>query len=268
MRTAASICVIMIGCGNFSRRYHVPCLEADPGVEISAIFDPTPSDGVRELAVRAGAPLVSAPQSLPVPTGKTMAIVTTPHALHADHVAFALERGWHVLCDKPFVMTASEARALAVEAQRRELVNAIAFNRRFDRGCLRAREIVRSGAIGPVRYVETIQLGYESSGWLIVPALGGGGPFTGRATHMADIVPWLLDRTPTRVRGRVRGGSAVRVDRGGFIEVMFGDLECRMTCLEEGWHMWDEVRIFGDDGLIELRRPLKFPIGWELTART
>ena len=52
------------------------------------------------------------------------------------------------------------------------------------------------------------------------------------------------------------------------IEVMFGDLECHMTCIEEGWHMWDETRIFGDEGLIELRRPLKFPIGWELSLST
>src|SRR5262249_9922701 len=41
-----------------------------------------------------------------------------------------------------------------------------------------------------------------------------------------------------------------------------------MTCIEEGWHMWDEIRIFGDDGLIELRRPLKYPIGWDLTVMT
>ena len=32
--------------------------------------------------------------------------------------------------------------------------------------------------------------------------------------------------------------------------------------------MWAEIRIFGDDGMIELRRPLKFPIGWELAVRT
>ena len=133
---------------------------------------------------------------------------------------------------------------------------------------MRARDIIRAGGIGPVRYVETVQLGYEGKGWFLVPSLGGGGPFTGRATHMADIVPWLIDLQPTRVRGRVRGGTTTRVDRGGFIDVMFGDLECHMTCLEEGWHMWDEVRIFGDDGLIELRRPLKFPIGWELMVRT
>ena len=268
MTSAELISVVMIGCGNFSRRYHVPTLEADPGVRLAAIFDPSPSDGVRELADRTGAALVAAIDALPSPAGATMAIVTTPHALHADHVAFALQRGWHVLCDKPFVMKTQDARALAAEADRRKLIHAVAFNRRFDRGCLRAREIIRAGEIGPVRYVETVQLGYESKGWFLVPALGGGGPFTGRATHMADIVPWLIERQPTRVRARVRDGSASRVDRGGFIELLFGDLECHMTCIEEGWHMWDEIRIFGDDGMIELRRPLKFPIGWELAVRT
>lgn len=70
------------------------------------------------------------------------------------------------------------------------------------------------------------------------------------------------------MREIIRGGSATRANRGGFIEVMFGDLECQMTCIEEGWHMWDEVRIFGGDGLVELRRPLKLPTGWTLTART
>jgi len=73
---------------------------------------------------------------------------------------------------------------------------------------------------------------------------------------MADIVPWLIDRTPTRLRSRLRTSDPKRSDHGGFIELQFGDLECQMTCIEEGWHMWDEIRIFGDDGLIELRRPL------------
>jgi predicted dehydrogenase len=28
--------------------------------------------------------------------------------------------------------------------------------------------------------------------------------------------------------------------------------------------MWDEIRIFGEDGMIELRRPLAMPTGWHL----
>jgi predicted dehydrogenase len=268
MQPSDTISAVMLGCGKFSRYYHVPALMADAGVRLAAIFDPVPDAAVRELAEQASVPLVAAPDALPNVEGTTIAIVTTPHALHFDHVSFALSRDWHVLCDKPFVMRASEARALAAEAARRALVNAVAFNRRFDRGCLRARDMIRSGGIGAVRYIETVQLGYEGAGWFQVPELAGGGPFTGRATHMADIVPWLVGSKPTRLRARVRGGDATRVDRGGFIDLRFGDIECRMSCLEEGWHMWDEIRIFGDSGLIELRRPLGLPIGWEVTAHT
>ena len=263
-----AVALVMMGCGNFARRYHVPTLEADPELRFAAIFDPAPGDVTAALAARTGAALVASPDLLPTPAGSTIAIVTTPHALHAEHVAFALARGWHVLCDKPFVLKASEAQALAADAASRGLVNAVAFNRRFDRGCLRARDIIRAGGIGQVRFVQTVQLGYERAGWFLVPELGGGGPFTGRGTHMADIVPWLLDRAPTALRSRLRGDRGPRSDAGGFIELLFGDLECQMTCVEEGWHMWDEIRIFGEDGMIELRRPLDLPTGWTMTART
>ena len=108
-----------------------------------------------------------------------------------------------------------------------------------------------------------MQLGYERAGWFLVPELGGGGPYTGRASHMADLVPWLHRAhadAPAQPAAHV--SSPARSDHGGFIELQFDELECQMTCIEEGWHMWDEVRIFGDDGLIELRRPLTAPIGW------
>ena len=192
------------------------------------------------------------------------ALVTTPHMLHTAHVDALLDRNLHVLVDKPFVMTSADAKRLAGRAGELRRVNGVAYNRRFDRSCLRAREILREGGIGEVRFVQTVQLGYERAGWFLVPELGGGGPYTGRATHMADLIPWLLGRTPTRVRSRLRVSSPARSDHGGFVEVQFGELEWQMTCIEEGWHMWDEVRIFGDDGLIELRRPLTAPIGWSL----
>ena len=60
--------VIMMGCGRFSRYYHVPVLEADAGVAFAGIFDPTPSEEVRELLRRTGAALVGAIEDLPKPS--------------------------------------------------------------------------------------------------------------------------------------------------------------------------------------------------------
>jgi predicted dehydrogenase len=257
-----------LGCGGFARRYHVPALADSAAGRISIICDSAPNDALRAIAARAGAPIVATVEELLTPGSCEAVIVSTPHMLHAAHAALVLQAGRHCMVDKPFVMRMSEAQALDAEATRRGLVNAVAFNRRLDRGCLRARELIRGGAIGAMRYVQTVQLGYERGGWFLDPALGGGGPFTGRATHMADLVPWLLDRKPTALRARLRGGSATRADDGGFIELQFDALECQITCVSEGWHMWDEVRVFGEDGMIELRRPLHIPIGWELAVQS
>jgi predicted dehydrogenase len=252
----------LIGCGGFSRRYHLPTLLADKDLKIAGIFDPFPTPPVEVIAQQTGAKIVKKIEDLP---DADAALVTTPHTLHGGHIAHSVGRGWATMVDKPFVMKVAEGEPLVAEVAKRKLVNAVAFNRRLDRGCLRAREIIRAGGIGQVRLVQTVQLGYERAGWFLDPSLGGGGAYTGRATHMADIVPWLIDAKPTRLRSRVRPGPAGGIDRGGFIDLEFPGLECQMACIDDGWHMWDELRIFGEDGLIELRRPLNMPTGWHMT---
>lgn len=254
---------VMIGCGGFSRRYHVPTLLADARIRLAGIFDPYPAPEVRALAQESGAVLVDRIDALPEAEA---ALVTTPHTLHAEHTAWSLERGMATLVDKPFVMKLSDARSLVETAAKRQLLNAVGFNRRLDNGCLKARALVATGGIGSVRLVQTVQLGYESGGWFLKPELGGGGAYTGRATHMADIVPWILRQRPVRVRSRLRPGEAGRVDHGGFIDLEFEDLECQMHCIDQGLHMWDEIRLFGDKGLIELRRPSTMPTGWAMTV--
>ena len=73
MTSGGHISVVMIGCGKFSRFYHVPTLKADPGITFGGIFDPLPSDDVRDLADRTGATLVAKLEALPAPAGRTMA---------------------------------------------------------------------------------------------------------------------------------------------------------------------------------------------------
>jgi predicted dehydrogenase len=253
--------MVLLGCGGFFRRYHMQALLADQQTQVVGIFDPQPTAAVHELVRQTGAVLVDQLEQLP---SADAALVTTPHALHAQHIAFALDKGWATLVDKPFVMDLNDGRRLVELARSRQLLNAVGFNRRLDSGCLRARELIASGQLGAVRLVQSVQLGYENAGWFMLPELSGGGAFTGRGTHMADIVPWLLQKRPIRVRSRVRAGPAGRIDGGGFIDLEFADLECQMACIDQGLHMWDEIRIFGETGMIELRRPSHLGTGWSL----
>jgi predicted dehydrogenase len=224
MSASETISILMVGCGAFARRYHVPAFLDDARLRIAAIFDPYPVPETVAVAARYGAVVTPSIDALPRPEGTAFALVTTPHALHAGHVDAMLDRGLHVLVDKPFVMSAADALRLARRADALPVVNAVAYNRRFDRGCLRAREIIAAGGIGAIRFIQTVQLGYERAGWFLVPALGGGGPYTGRATHMADLLPWLIGRSPTRLRSRLRTSSPARSDHGGLIDPAFFQL--------------------------------------------
>lgn len=254
----------ILGCGGFVRRYHIPALRAATDARLTAICDAAPNEGVRAVGDEFGATVTDDIGRFLIDDSFAAVILSTPHGLHYEHAARVLDAGRHLLVDKPFVGAVAEADDLAARAATKNLLGAVAFTRRFDKACLRARALIAEGAIGQVRYVESVQLGYERSGWFLDPLLGGGGPFTGRASHIADLVPWLTGAAPLRVMGRLRWGPPGRTDFGGFVDLVFDGFECRMTCVEEGWHTWDEVRIFGDHGMIELRRPLDLPIGWTL----
>ena len=156
---------------------------------VTMIADPHHSPELVGAAHALGAELVDDIAPLLVEGACDAAILSTPHTLHYAHAVALLDAGRHLLVDKPFVLRATEAEDLTARARARKVVGAVAFNRRFDVGCLRARDLIKSGALGALRYVETTQLGYERAGWFLDPALGGGGPYTGRASHMTDILP-------------------------------------------------------------------------------
>ncbi|HKU04826.1 MAG TPA: Gfo/Idh/MocA family oxidoreductase [Bradyrhizobium sp.] len=264
MTNDAPLKIAFLGCGGFARRYHVPALAAIKNVRVTLIADPQHSPALKNAAASLGAQLVDGIGPLLANDTCDAVILSTPHTLHYEHAAALLDAGRHLLVDKPFVMHTNEAEDLTARAKAKNVIGAVAFNRRFDAGCLRARELITSGALGAIRYIETTQLGYERAGWFLDPALGGGGPYTGRASHMTDLIPWLTGAIPLRLRSRLREAEPGRSDHGGFIDICFDAFECRMTCIEEGWHMWDEIRIFGDDGMVDLRRPLTMPIGWHM----
>lgn len=255
----------LVGCGKFSRRYHVPAIEGDPSIELSIICDVSIGPPIAEVAARLGARTTTRLDDLWADGACDGIVVSTPHVLHAAQAAACLEHGKPVLMDKPFVLKSVDARSLSKLATARGTLAGVAFNRRLDAACVRAREIIRSGAIGAIHYIETVQLGYEYEGWITDPKLSGGGPFTGRGAHMADLIPWLADALPQRVSARLQSGKPGLIDAGGYADIEFPGFTWRMTCIDHGLHMWDEVRIYGERGLLEIRRPLDIPVGWQLT---
>ena len=57
--------------------------------------------------------------------------ICTPNDSHYEIAMFAMQRGIHVICEKPMTCTLDEARELAEYACAHNIINAVNFNCRF-----------------------------------------------------------------------------------------------------------------------------------------
>jgi predicted dehydrogenase len=103
--------------------------------------------------------------------------ITTPHAQHYDVAKSALEHGKHVLCEKPFTVSAAEAAELIDLARARNLFLMEALWTRFLPSTNRAWDILASGELGTPSWVQA-DLGFtapsDPASRLWDPAAGGG----------------------------------------------------------------------------------------------
>lgn len=103
--------------------------------------------------------------------------IATPHSRHREVAEAALAAGKHVLCEKPFTVNADEARILAEAAQANGVFLMEAVWTRFLPSTNRAWEIIASGELGELQWVQA-DLGfvaaYDPRSRLWDPAAGGG----------------------------------------------------------------------------------------------
>ena len=104
--------------------------------------------------------------------------VATPNSCHADDTIAMLRAGKHVLCEKPFALTAGQARRMVDEARERGLFLMEAIWPRFLPAYRALMDVVRSGRIGEPLLVEAdfgFRRALDPDHRLFRADLGGGG---------------------------------------------------------------------------------------------
>jgi predicted dehydrogenase len=120
--------------------------------------------------------------------------VHSPPFLHVDHVQRAIDAGHAVHCDKPFGRNADDAAEMTELAEQAGVVNLLNFERRFDPGRERLRELIADGAIGEpthFQYSRFIAVPNRPYNWLCNKDLGGGW-LAGQGSHLIDACRWLF----------------------------------------------------------------------------
>jgi predicted dehydrogenase len=126
----------------------------------------------------------------------SMVIVATPHDALAEITAEAIAAGKHVLVEKPAARHVRELDGLDEVARRNHVLVRVGFNHRYHRAFQRARQIVDSGALGPLmflraRYGHGGRIGYNQE-WRARPEISGGGELIDQGMHLIDLARWFL----------------------------------------------------------------------------
>ena len=89
------------------------------------------------------------------PAGERIDVVSivTPNHVHYEVACAFVDAGFHVVCDKPLVHTSAQADDLVARVAAQRTAFAVTYNYTGYPMVRQAREMVRSGAIGPIRKV-------------------------------------------------------------------------------------------------------------------
>lgn len=136
-------------------------------------------------------------------------LIATPHPFHAPIALYAIERGLHVLSEKPIAVTVAEADQMVSAAKRAGVTLGVMFQTRTEAYARRAHQLLADGAIGRVYRSVMIasqwyrtQTYYNSGAWRGTWKGEGGGVVMNQSPHSLDLFIWLGGK-PSRLQSRV-----------------------------------------------------------------
>lgn len=147
-----AIRVGLIGYGYASKTFHAPLISGTPGMTLAAVSS---SDQSKVLADWPANKVVSDPRQLFDDSAIDLVVIPTPNDTHFPLAKAALEACKHVVVDKPFTVTLSQARELDAIAKREGRLLSVFHNRRWDSDFLTVKSLITEGLLGEVGYFES-----------------------------------------------------------------------------------------------------------------
>ncbi len=140
-------------------------------------------------------------------------LVATPHYVHPELVMKAMERGLHVMCEKPAGVYTKQVREMNEMAAKHDVVFGMMFNQRTNHVYRKMHELIASGVYGQIKRVNWIvtdwyrsQAYYDSGDWRATWDGEGGGVLLNQCPHNLDLLQWICGM-PVKVRAFCHEGK-------------------------------------------------------------
>jgi len=253
----------IIGFGNVAVHGHVPGWRRRRDIEIVAVTDTRPAQRALLEAHVPGAAWRASAEALLAEPALDFVDICAPPSSHAPLIRAALERGLHVLCEKPLVSAPGELAPLAGLASAKGRVLHTVHNWHHAPIVRRTRELVGQGRIGRVTRVvwETLRTrpaatsGDEDRNWRLDPAIAGGGVLTDHGWHVFYVVQRWIGEAPRTVSARLetRRHAQWPVEDTATVRIAFDGTaaEIFLTWAADARRNW--AQLTGTEGTLELR---------------
>ena len=192
----APVTIAFVGAGHMGRRHAAAArqLEEAGRCRIVGVADTSP-ERARSLAGELRALAFHDCVALLQGASPELVVVATPPVRHVQDIVDCLEHGAHVLCEKPYAISAAEGAVIAAAHRKAgSLLAPMASKYRYDRAVRWARDLVDMGAIGSllslqVRFAQQVDM---SSRWHARPEVSGGGVLMDNGPHAFDLAHLFL----------------------------------------------------------------------------
>ena len=192
----------LIGCGSIGV-YHANAVKELKNGEIVALCD-IHTEKIEELKEKCGveAPIYTDYKEMLEKEEVDVVVITTPDQNHKEPTIYSLEKGCHVMCEKPMALYPEECEAMIKTADKCGKLLMIGQVCRCTPAFVKAKEIVDNGVIGDLFFVES-EYAHDYANervkgvdkWRATPERD---PFIGGGCHAVDLLRWIAgDPTET-----------------------------------------------------------------------
>ena len=186
--------------------------------------------------------------------------ISTPHTLHFEQIMAALDKGLHVLTEKPMVCTVDHARQVIAKAEETSKVLMISYQRHLQAQYRYVRNQIAAGELGDIQFISALQDQKWYQGtiglWRQQMALSGGGQLNDSGSHLLDIALWMTGLEVAEVQAYMEYFDS-EVDINSALSLRFGNGALGTIAVvgnSPTGGMWEDITIWGTKAAVYIRQ--------------
>lgn len=188
--------------------------------------------------------------------------VATPNGLHGEHSLKALDKGKHIVCEKPMALNVAECEKIIFKALQASRHVFCVMQNRYSPPSQWIKKVVEDGILGDTYMVQLNcywnrdERYYKKGNWKGTKELDGGTLFT-QFSHFIDIMYWLfgdIKNIQAKFNNFNHSGLTEFEDSG---TVSFDFINGGMGCINYSTSLWNtnmesSITIIGKNGSVKI----------------